>query len=548
MFHLRLFKKNLVDNRVGVKTCLLLFVASITAGQSIFSLGVSEKSWPLMFLGCIVMGLGGESFSVANSALLSEWFKGGELAFAFGVNLSIAKLGSVINDLVSPRLADRVNIQFASSFGVILCGVAITSILLVLPIDQLVSEQLNNKITNQQTENATIYQLLSPLTQTDWEHSDHSEHHDSNTTSGRDSSAKSSAESGESPSSHPSQSLDTTSASIPTSTTQPSAPTFRDVLNLSVIFWMLVLADFAIYGCILPFNNISSSYLLERDYFITPPHGCALIYPNQCPSTLNTPNSIRPPSHSSSDWNSLWYQPPLPNNYTSSSSFNYNPLTTDDIDCTSNFWKNACASKEYCNKLNQAEKMASFVMTIPYAISAILSPIFGLFIDFFGMRAVIATIAPLILIIIHSLLAYTTITPIALLIGQGLAYTGFAAVLWPAVPVVMEERMTGIGFGIAMSANNLASAAVPVMIATIYADDGDRYIPNVEYLFLALASLGVCTGLYMNYYDANHHHILNGTYFCSRNRPEDSVNIDDDDTDSEHAGKITVKSKLHEQL
>ena len=38
---------------------------------------------------------------------------------------------------------------------------------------------------------------------------------------------------------------------------------------------------------------------------------------------------------------------------------------------------------------------------------------------------------------------------------QGLAYTGYASVLWPAVPLVVEERMVGLAFGIVTSMLNL---------------------------------------------------------------------------------------------
>lgn len=34
-------------------------------------------------------------------------------------------------------------------------------------------------------------------------------------------------------------------------------------------------------------------------------------------------------------------------------------------------------------------------------------------------------------------------TPVAPLVGQGLAYSGFAAVLWPSVPLVVEKRLIG---------------------------------------------------------------------------------------------------------
>ena len=52
-------------------------------------------------------------------------------------------------------------------------------------------------------------------------------------------------------------------------------------------------------------------------------------------------------------------------------------------------------------------------------------------------------------------------------------------------------------------------AVIPLIIAAIYSDSDDHYIPNVEILFVCLASVGFCVGLYMNYYDVHHDSILN---------------------------------------
>ena len=48
--------------------------------QVVFSLGISIHSWPLMFVGRFIFGLGGENLVVANSALLADWFKGFNMA------------------------------------------------------------------------------------------------------------------------------------------------------------------------------------------------------------------------------------------------------------------------------------------------------------------------------------------------------------------------------------------------------------------------------------------------------------------------------------
>lgn len=198
---------------------------------------------------------------------------------------------------------------------------------------------------------------------------------------------------------------------------------------------------------------------------------------------------------------SKWYQPPLPSMYTAS-----------DIDCGDDFWSasGGCA-EEYCSRLTDAESEASVIMSIPYIISAALSPPLGFAVDVYGMRAIIAAIAPAILIAVHLMLAYSDVNVVIPLIGQGLAYTGFVSVLWPAVPLVVEERVSGLAFGIVTSGQNLACALVPLVIAGIYSDSGDKYIPNVELMFVAFAGIGFIVGLYMNYYDMNHGHVLNRT-------------------------------------
>lgn len=108
-----------------------------------FAIGLGARSWPIMFLGRIIYGFGGENLGVANSAILSVWFKGNELAFAFGLNLSISRLGSVFNNLTSPALTNTYNIEFALWFGVILCAGGFAAALVVCAIDRHVDAMLD---------------------------------------------------------------------------------------------------------------------------------------------------------------------------------------------------------------------------------------------------------------------------------------------------------------------------------------------------------------------------------------------------------------------
>lgn len=123
-------------DKLGFRICLLVFSSLIAGGQAIFSFGVSLKSWPVVYLGRLIFGFGGESFSVANAVLLTDWFKGKELALAFGINLAISKLGSVINNVLSPLLASSMGIIFAMWFGTIVCLFSVVCVILTIPIDR----------------------------------------------------------------------------------------------------------------------------------------------------------------------------------------------------------------------------------------------------------------------------------------------------------------------------------------------------------------------------------------------------------------------------
>lgn len=58
---------------------------------------------------------------VAQSSIISLWFKGKEMAFALGLNLSIARLGSVVNGIVVPQVYDQAGLGTALGVGFIIC-------------------------------------------------------------------------------------------------------------------------------------------------------------------------------------------------------------------------------------------------------------------------------------------------------------------------------------------------------------------------------------------------------------------------------------------
>jgi len=91
--------------KFGYRTMFIVFGLFVLIGQLIFAMGCSTKSVSLMLLGRVVFGLGGESLNTTQYAIIVQWFSSNEIGFAMGLCLSLARLGNVFNDIISPIIA-----------------------------------------------------------------------------------------------------------------------------------------------------------------------------------------------------------------------------------------------------------------------------------------------------------------------------------------------------------------------------------------------------------------------------------------------------------
>jgi MFS family permease len=94
----------IIIDRIGTKKAILMFAVLCLLGAAITSL---QGNPVMMIAGRTVLGLGAESMIVAVTTALAKWFRGKELSFAFGINLTIARLASVAADN-SPTWANSV--------------------------------------------------------------------------------------------------------------------------------------------------------------------------------------------------------------------------------------------------------------------------------------------------------------------------------------------------------------------------------------------------------------------------------------------------------
>jgi len=80
-----------IIDRIGLRRSLMIFGVLCLIGPAITA--SSGQLW-VMAAGRLIFGMGAESLIVAVTVALARWFKGKELSFAFGINLTICRLGS----------------------------------------------------------------------------------------------------------------------------------------------------------------------------------------------------------------------------------------------------------------------------------------------------------------------------------------------------------------------------------------------------------------------------------------------------------------------
>ncbi|HUO16514.1 MAG TPA: MFS transporter [Verrucomicrobiae bacterium] len=81
----------LIIDRFGLRKSLMIFGVLSFVGPAITA---ASSSLAPMAAGRLIFGMGAESLNVAVTAALARWFRGKELSFAFGLNLTICRLGT----------------------------------------------------------------------------------------------------------------------------------------------------------------------------------------------------------------------------------------------------------------------------------------------------------------------------------------------------------------------------------------------------------------------------------------------------------------------
>lgn len=93
----------------GVRVTGSIFVTMMAGGAALVTYALTsglppKASLTIAYVGCMLFGLGSEIAGVAVTRSIAKWFKGGNMAFAMGLQLAIARLGTAFALVMSPKL------------------------------------------------------------------------------------------------------------------------------------------------------------------------------------------------------------------------------------------------------------------------------------------------------------------------------------------------------------------------------------------------------------------------------------------------------------
>ena len=147
----------------GNKSMFLVFAIIIVLGQLIVYLGCQNNSIYTMLIGRVIFGLGGDNLNVSQMTCVVEWFYKSENSFPMGLTLTISRVGSFLNDVLSPRFAGdtrdingKLNATNAFKWGLYFSIFSLGNVLIMSLLDTYKTKALQNELLNNDINNNNI--------------------------------------------------------------------------------------------------------------------------------------------------------------------------------------------------------------------------------------------------------------------------------------------------------------------------------------------------------------------------------------------------------
>lgn len=140
----------LID-RIGSRRAGFLFALLCTIGTAMTAAG---QSITMMLAGRVVFGIGAESLILAQNKIIAKWFRGKELALAFGLNIAVCRLGSLLAFGGMAALASRLDWRGALWAACVLTVLALGAFAAYMAIDR--RAERGRRLVEEQSDRLTL--------------------------------------------------------------------------------------------------------------------------------------------------------------------------------------------------------------------------------------------------------------------------------------------------------------------------------------------------------------------------------------------------------
>ncbi|MCP4152228.1 MAG: major facilitator superfamily domain-containing protein 1 [bacterium] len=128
------FAAGFLIDRLGTRKASMIFSILVFLGAAIVAFA---PNLTILYIGRFVFGAGSEPLVVVQSAILARWFKGKELALAFGIALTVSRIGTLFafntGELISSHFGGH---KYALIAAMILCLFSLAANIVYIFLDK----------------------------------------------------------------------------------------------------------------------------------------------------------------------------------------------------------------------------------------------------------------------------------------------------------------------------------------------------------------------------------------------------------------------------
>ena len=154
------------------------------------------------------------------------------------------------------------------------------------------------------------------------------------------------------------------------------------------------------------------------------------------------------------------------------------------------------AIKFFMEAHGTSRELGGFLVSILTASTMFGTPLFGLFVDKFGHRALLMMLGSTLLIPVYLMMGYTRVSLYVPMAMMGVAYSLIPAVMWPSVAYIVDQSKLGTAYGLMTMIQNIGLAGLNLLVgwANDYGHAGPENPSGYHlgmWIFSVLGVLGV---------------------------------------------------------